>query len=267
MELINTQNQKVFPIFNSILNEGVKNTPSDPQNFNLLIFNTSLNKAYSELTHNINANTNNSNSLNLWATYYYLPILNHDAKGIDLLDSKGNKTNLKLSLCDWCNANIQGTVMVLKDNQKHLLNYSGRSNDLQNDCRECERYKNYDGYLKTGKVLWKKSVGFGFGVKNYKLVPFKTIAVDNSVIPFGSVIFIPEAKGVEYILDGQVFHHDGYFFAGDTGSKITGNHIDVFIGINKSNPFKFIKSNSSNTFKAEIITDQIKIEQLKELHK
>lgn len=256
----------MVPVFHSVLDEGLKNAHDDPQNFDLLEFNNSLEKVYAEITNKNDNKVDISNSKNLWATYYYLPVLKHNEKGIDLLDENGDKTNFKLSLCDWCNANIQGTVMIVEDNQKHLLNYAGRSTYLQNDCRKCDEYKNYDGYNKTGKVLWMKSTGFGLGVKGYKLVPFRTIAVDSSVIPYGSVIHIPEAEGVEYVLDGQTLHHDGYFFAGDTGSKIIGNHIDVFIGINTSNPFDFIKSNRSKTFEARIITDQIKIEQLRKLH-
>jgi 3D (Asp-Asp-Asp) domain-containing protein len=82
------------------------------------------------------------------------------------------------------------------------------------------------------------------------------------------VIFIPEAKGIKYIdIQGVNQTHNGYFFAGDTGSKILGNHIDVFIGTSKSNPFKFVKSNKNKTFIATIIRENNIIKRLEKIHK
>ena len=189
--------------------------------------------------------------ITLWATYYYVPVLNHAEHGIDLLDKQENKLGLKLDSCDWCTAAIEGTVIIKKENKNHVLNYAGRSKKSQYDCRLCVQYKSYDNYSKTGKILWGVSSGFGKGVKNYDLIPFKTIAVDSSVIPYGAVVYIPRAKGTEYInLWGVNVKHDGFFFAGDTGSKIVGNHIDVFIGTALENPFGFIKSNPQGTFEA-----------------
>lgn len=205
--------------------------------------------------------------LDLWATYYYVPTIQHDENGIDLLNIDEEKTGLKINPCDWCNASIQGTL-IIKKGKTFVLNYAGRSKTLQYDCRECTRYKNYDGYLKTGKVLWTYSSGFGKGVKDYNLVPFKSIAVDSSKIPYGSVVYIPDAKGISYTdTDGTLKKHDGYFFASDTGSKITGNHIDIFIGTETDNPFTFAKSNKDNTFTAYIIENKSIKTILENLHK
>jgi hypothetical protein len=61
----------------------------------------------------------------------------------------------------------------------------------------------------------------------------------------------PWLKGVAYRNhQGEIVKHDGFFFAHDTGSRITGNHIDVFIGISTENPFNFIKSRPDKTFEA-----------------
>ncbi|WP_196893287.1 3D domain-containing protein [Aureivirga marina] len=206
-------------------------------------------------------------TLELWATYYYIPTLKHSETGVDLLNKKEKKTGLKLNLCDWCKANIEGTVYIEKEGKIHVLNYSGRSTRIQKDCRDCEKYKNYNSYEKTGKVLWEFSSGFGKGVQNFHLKPFKSIAVDNSLIPYGSVLFIPKAENTIYIDEnGKEQIHDGYFFAADTGSKIKGNHIDVFLGNTEINPFSFIKSNEKGTFKAFIILDENIIKALKEMH-
>lgn len=189
--------------------------------------------------------------ITLWATYYYVPVLNHAEHGIDLLDEQENKLGLKLESCDWCTAAIEGTVFIKKENKNYVLNYAGRSKKTQHDCRLCAQYKDYDNYSNTGKILWAVSSGYGKGVNNYDLIPFKTIAVDSSIIPYGTIVYIPNAKGVEYInLQGETVKHDGFFFTGDTGSKIIGNHIDVFIGTAVHNPFTFVTSTPKGTFDA-----------------
>ena len=210
----------------------------------------------------------NSVKLNLWATYYYVPILQHDENGIDLLDANEKNTGLKLSSCDWCTACIEGTVFIKKANEVLVLNYAGRSETIKYDCRACPKYKNYDGYVKTGKVLWGNSSGFGQGVDNYNLIPFKSIAVDKSQIPIGSALFIPDAVGIFYTdVDGIQKSHNGYFFAADVGSKIIGNHIDVFIGTETLNPFSFVQSNESKTFDAYIVSNELKKTELEALHR
>ncbi|HRI20464.1 MAG TPA: 3D domain-containing protein, partial [Panacibacter sp.] len=115
-----------------------------------------------------------------------------------------------------------------------------------------------------GKALWSKSSGFGDGVKNYKLIPFRTIAVDNKNIPYGTVIYIPKVKGKMIELpNGEKVEHDGYFFAGDTGGAIKKNHVDVFTGIFSGNPFtEVIRSNENKTFDAYIVRDTNIIHQL-----
>ncbi len=199
----------------------------------------------------------NAIKMTLWATYYYVPVLNHAEQGIDLLDEQEHKLGLKLDSCGWCTAAIEGTVIVKKENKNYVLNYAGRSKKSQYDCRLCTQYKDYDNYSKTGKILWEISSGYGEGVKNYDLIPFKTIAVDSSVIPYGSVVYIPAAKGVEYVnAQGETIKHDGLFFAGDTGSKIIGNHIDVFIGTAVHNPFTFITSTPKGTFDAFLMAQK-----------
>ncbi len=211
---------------------------------------------------------NTAKKINLWATYYYIPTLQHSPTGLDLLDKQEKETGLKLSACDWCTAAIEGTVYIKKEDSTYILNYAGRSQNMQNNCRQCSIYKNYAGYNKTGKVLWQVSQGFGKGVKNYNLGPYVTIAVDNAVIPVGSVVYIPQAKGVIYLnATGQMVTHDGYFFAGDVGSKITGNHIDVFLGTATKNPFSFIKSAPPGIFEAYIISDKTVLQNLENQHK
>lgn len=91
------------------------------------------------------------------------------------------------------------------------------------------------GKLKDGRVINTVGSGrfdfvaaaYGMGVKGYHLIPFKSIAVDKSLIPIGSKIFIEEAVGAK-LPDGSV--HDGIFYAHDVGSGIKDMHIDIFTG-------------------------------------
>lgn len=208
-----------------------------------------------------------STKLSLWATYYYTPSYSHDSTGIHLLNKNEDTLGLQLDSCDWCQAAIEGAVIITKDNKTYLFNYAGRSDSLQFNCQLCKKYKSYKNYLKTGKVLWSKSKGVGKGVKNYDLVPYKTIAVDPNKIPYGSVVYIPLAKGVKYInLKGDSVTHNGYFFAGDTGSGIKKNHIDVFVGPHTNHPFSFIKSKASGTFDAYIVTNSSMSKKLLKAH-
>ena len=82
--------------------------------------------------------------------------------------------------------------------------------------------------------------------------------MDSKTIPYGTIIFIPKAKGKTITLpNGETARHDGYFFAGDTGSAIKDNHIDIFSGISKDNPFKeIILSDPTKTFDAYIVKDK-----------
>nr|WP_242030083.1 3D domain-containing protein [Microcystis wesenbergii] len=96
----------------------------------------------------------------------------------------------------------------------------------------------------------------------------RTIAVDKTVIPLGTVIYIPDARGKEVILpSGKKVKHDGYFFAADVGSAIKGNNIDTFLGITNKNPFSHVKSDPSKTFTAFVITDTRIKSALNTLHK
>ena len=91
------------------------------------------------------------------------------------------------------------------------------------------------GKLRDGRTVSYYSSGrfevvsepWGRGALGTAITPLRTIAVDRSVIPLGSKIYIPRAVGFR-MPDGTT--HDGYFKAEDTGGAIIGRHIDVFAG-------------------------------------
>jgi 3D (Asp-Asp-Asp) domain-containing protein len=60
-----------------------------------------------------------------------------------------------------------------------------------------------------------------------KVVPMRTIAVDKSIIPRRTVLFIKETVGLK-MPDGN--SHDGYWYASDVGGAIKGQRIDLYTG-------------------------------------
>ena len=70
-----------------------------------------------------------------------------------------------------------------------------------------------------------------------KVVAMRTVAVDRTLIPRGSILFIKETAGLR-MPDGSA--HDGYWYASDVGGAIKGKRIDLFTGFSASsmNPLK-----------------------------
>lgn len=78
------------------------------------------------------------------------------------------------------------------------------------------------------------------------------------------MIYIPQLKDQLIELpNGEKVKHDGYFFAGDTGSAIKKNHIDLFTGVSAVNPFLV----GGETFEGYVVVDPATIQTLIELHK
>ena len=67
----------------------------------------------------------------------------------------------------------------------------------------------------------------GRGATGQPITPLFTVAVDSTVIPLGTRIFVPELVGLPR-LDGT--KHDGCFLAEDRGLKVVGRKIDFFTG-------------------------------------
>jgi 3D (Asp-Asp-Asp) domain-containing protein len=208
--------------------------------------------------------------LSVWATQYYIHQFTSGGK-IPLLEVNGNSTKLYADTCNFCKAALEGTAWVRDSKGKLVvLNFAGRSEMSQVDCRKCSTYTFSKLSVEDwGKARWVVSTGFGKGVNNFNLIPYRTIAVDKNVIPYGTVVFVPSARGaIIELASGEKVKHDGYFFAGDTGSAIKGNHVDVFTGIFSGNPFPdFIASLSSGLREAYLVKDQAVIQALQLEHK
>ena len=194
-----------------------------------------------------------SQTYTLWSTFYFAYPAVSIANGIPLLGISGNSLGTKLFQRDWCLGAIEGTIEVTDQaGAKTTYNFAGTGSAQQVNCRPVT-----NSQFPGGKERYKISKGpYGEGVLAMNLVPFRTIAVDRSVIPIGSVIFIPSARGKTITLpSGETVKHDGYFYAADVGSGIQNNHIDVFTGISLTNPFSFVTSDPNGTFRTFLIKD------------
>jgi len=210
--------------------------------------------------------------LTLWSTFYFI----HQAKdsnapdAISLRDSNSNSLGVKLSQKDWCNAALEGTVRVLDSNNViKTYNFAKRGTNAQTNCISFFPNLPNETVKAMNRSLFElaKSL-FGDGSGGFILVPYRTIAVDKTVIPLGTLIYIPDARGKEVILpSGKKVKHDGYFFAADVGGAIKQNHIDTFLGIANKNPFPHVKSDKSKTFTAFVINNSQIKDALKALHK
>jgi 3D (Asp-Asp-Asp) domain-containing protein len=297
----------LIPAFHCAVDTPLPNAHDDPQNFDMNVWLASLRSLLTELpvttplslTSELNAGnmgmqgTANSTGsfdegefdlpeptdatrgrrLNLFATFYFVLSAQNIDTGQPLQAMNGQSLGVKLSERDWCHAAMEGTVLALNGTAPiQTFNFAGRGRDLQVNCRRFFPSVPQPTINALGRSRFEVAGGpFGTGVQSMILVPYRTIAVDSAQrpIPFGTVIFIPQARGKEITLpSGRVVRHDGYFFAADTGGLIKGNHIDVFSGLNPRNPFpEFIKSVETQTFTAFIINDPVIAERLRRAHR
>lgn len=78
-------------------------------------------------------------------------------------------------------------------------------------------------------LLDKAQYPWGRGATGKPITPLLTVAVDSTVIPLGTPLYIPEYDGVAREPSGAT-QHDGCFLAEDRGLAVKGQHVDVFTG-------------------------------------
>lgn len=197
--------------------------------------------------------------MKLWATYYHMPTV-RPAKGAvakPLLGRTGKAISPPLSLQDWCDAAMQGSIWVDSGNDTEPTAY------MYVDSRGPEQFTcdKYFGELSlTIKSATKRARFVAFhhphacDVRPIPLMAFRTIAVDPAKIKFGTVLYVPSLRGLGFWKDGELFAHDGYVVASDRGGAIEGNHIDMFVDNAAGKPFPdIVRSNPRYTFEAFIV--------------
>jgi len=83
---------------------------------------------------------------------------------------------------------------------------------------------------KTGgefRYLAVPNAPFGLGSPGYRLVPYRTVAVQPRRIPLGTVLYIPILVGM-VLPSGEV--HDGFCFAHDADPELKPTQIGLFVG-------------------------------------
>lgn len=78
-------------------------------------------------------------------------------------------------------------------------------------------------------LLDKQQFPWGRGATGKGITPLLTVAVDSTIIPLGTPLYIPEYDGVPRDASGAT-KHDGCFLAEDRGLAVKGEHVDIFTG-------------------------------------
>lgn len=197
----------------------------------------------------------------LWATYYYVPSLRLIPGGIPIRNAAEQSLfgGEGLSQAQWCDLALQGSGRItLSDGRHQAVSFAGRS---ANNRLDCSATISADVAAKiAGNRFDKVDFVFGRSATGSEVIPFRTLAVDNSVIPHGTTLYIASARGTSFVMEGRRLTHDGYFFAADSGSAIIGNHVDLFTGTASFRsgtpiPFAFVTSTASKTTRAQWIAD------------
>jgi 3D (Asp-Asp-Asp) domain-containing protein len=94
---------------------------------------------------------------------------------------------------------------------------------------QCARTCPRSGQKICFATLARDTFPWGRGAAGTAIVPLRSVAVDISVIPLGTPLFIPEFVGLPLDRTGKSTH-DGCFLAEDRGIKVIGQHVDIFTG-------------------------------------
>jgi 3D (Asp-Asp-Asp) domain-containing protein len=97
-------------------------------------------------------------------------------------------------------------------------------------------------------LLDKAVFPWGRGATGKPITPLLSVAVDSSVIPLGTPLYIPEYEGVPRDPTTGA-RHDGCFLAEDRGLAVKGQHVDIFTGQREITQLwnKLVPSNSGVT--------------------
>lgn len=142
-------------------------------------------------------------------TLYYVAEVSTAKKGgvtgkVQTADGKWIK--YRVSPADHRQANMQGTVVSTEPDGKRIVSSIVRI-----------------GVWKDLPDGWR-----GRGNRQNPLVPYRSVAADQKIYPYGSRLYLPSVDGYK-TPDGQTL--DGYFWVADVGGRIKGRlRFDIFVG-------------------------------------
>jgi 3D (Asp-Asp-Asp) domain-containing protein len=114
---------------------------------------------------------------------------------------------------------LEGTGRLLDG---RLLNFSERC-----ECARAGHGGSRACYEEVDRASFPWGKGGRLGGRVLPLRPFRSVAVDTALIPLGTALFIPAWRG-GYWPDGSP--RDGCFRAEDSGARVRGQHLDLFVG-------------------------------------
>jgi 3D (Asp-Asp-Asp) domain-containing protein len=203
----------------------------------------------------------------IWVTAYIVRPATQDSSpaAVPLLGKDGKASGIALSHDDWCNAAMEGTVVVtLSDGMSRTFNFAGVGSKQVTDCSDIFRKAAPKTVAAVSRSLFAAAptdAPFGLGAKSrFRLVPYRSIAVDlgpSGPFDLETVLFIPKLKGLPLTLpDGRQISHDGYVIAVDRGGLIRDNHIDFFKGPSRTDALpSALRSSADRPLDAFLITD------------
>lgn len=157
----------------------------------------------------------------LWITYYYLA-READYTGVkDTILYDASCKPIQTVAASYSDAVcIEGSGKLL----------DGRVINVSKTCtcgRPCR-----GGKILCYQVIDPAKFPWGMGARSNPLVPFRSIAVDRTRIPLGTVLYLEGWDGLLLPSSDGLggWKHDGCFRADDVGGAIQGDHIDIFAG-------------------------------------
>lgn len=114
---------------------------------------------------------------------------------------------------------VQGSGLLASGSP---VSFNRRDCDCAETCPRTQQRICFDS-LDIAKFPW------GRGATGGPITPLLSVAVDSSVIPLGTSVYIPEYEGLPRDPARKSFH-DGCFIAQDRGLRVVGQHVDIFTG-------------------------------------
>lgn len=205
----------LIPAYHAVLDSGVVGGGhDDPQNFELQKFTDALERFIrdverSDATASFALPADTDTQRTLRATLYYTALENDYPAGNDVvLKTKAGALIARISKEFNAKAGIEGSAKL---SDGRVINVDGRID---------------------GERRWKVVANdYGLDALGCPLVPFRSAAVDMSVVPKRARLFLAETVGMQLPSGGR---HDGIWYAVDTGKSIEGDRIDLFVGAGKA---------------------------------
>jgi 3D (Asp-Asp-Asp) domain-containing protein len=143
-------------------------------------------------------------------------------------DFEGPNVELKNAHCKTVATVTRGFFEAVCVQGSGTLKQGGTVSFNKRDC-ECAEVCPRTGQRICFDLLDGAKYPWGRGATGKSITPLLSVAVDTSVIPLGTAVYVPEYDGAPRDTD-QTSFHDGCFMAHDRGLKVVGKQIDIFTG-------------------------------------